>query len=140
MDEKHFSFLDIVPPELSHTSYCVYCFEAQVAEKFEAYNQALEKAKDITIYFKNQGKETRLLKRQKEIYTVAECTDRDETLLRLAFKAVQADFNAVIDIDLISKKVRMGTYQTLIWSATGRPAHVTPDKIVRDRSIWHNPN
>jgi hypothetical protein len=100
----------------------------------------MEAAKEILVYEKSQGKETRLIKRIAKPVSVDHCADRNETILRLAFQAALAGYNGIIDVDLKSEKVRDGSYQTTRWSGTGVPTNIESRRIVRDRSIWSNPN
>lgn len=130
-EEDSFSFLDKIPPHLTHGTYCGPCFDAKVAPELASYAETMEKAKDVAVFFKDQGKETRLIKRSNEVFRVKDCLDRDETLLRLAFFAAQKDFNSVIDVDLVSEKIRSGTYQTQRWSGTAVPANISDKKINR---------
>jgi uncharacterized protein YbjQ (UPF0145 family) len=127
LDENHFSFLAVIPDELQHSTYCSNCFDQKVAPELVTYNETMARAKDINVFLKNQTKESRLLKGSEEIYKVENCEDRKETLLRLAFKAAQANVNALINVDLVSTKVKIGTYQRTMWSGSGVPAHL-PDK------------
>lgn len=131
VDEESFSFLKTVPPELSHTTYCAPCFDATVAPELESYADAMERAKDIFIFYKTEGKETRLIKRKEEPYVIAECLDKNETLLRLAFFAVKDHFNALVDVEIKSEKVRSGSYQTLKWSGSAVPFQVDERKQTR---------
>ena len=130
-DEDLFSFLPKMPGDLVSGSYCQSCFEQKVAPELESYNQTMAKAHDIGVYFDTQGKETRLIKRLEDPITIENLPDRDETILRLAFKAAQAGFNAIVDVDVRSEKVRMGSYQNLKWRGTCVPAHVDPKKLNR---------
>jgi hypothetical protein len=100
----------------------------------------MEKARNILVFMKKQGKETRLIRRLEDPVRVLNCPDHDQTLMRLAFFAAQKNYNAIIDVDLVCEKVRTGSYQTLKWSGTGIPAHVDDDKLLKDRSLWQNPN
>jgi hypothetical protein len=141
IDEDRVSFLAKTPAHLSHTTYCHACFVEKVEPDLVAYDETMTQAKEILVYFKDQGKETRLIKRDEEDrVSVEKCVDREETLMRLAFFAALRGFNAVIDIDLVQTKVRMGTRQTSSYSANGVPAHVHTEKLIRDRSTWSNPN
>lgn len=140
LPEPGFSFLAEIPLDLNHTVYCGPCYDQKVSDRWIEYQQAIEKAKNINVYLSNQGKETRLFKRTEELFHVKDCKDHDETLLRLAFFAVQAGFNTLIDVELTSVKVRENNYQTLVWSGVGRPTNTAEKNIVRDRSFWHNPN
>ncbi|MEZ0391656.1 MAG: hypothetical protein ACAH59_05540 [Pseudobdellovibrionaceae bacterium] len=140
LDEGHFSFLSPVPEELSQTTFCPQCFQEKIAPALLRYEEQKEKAKEILVFFKHQGKETRLISRKESLYKISSCPDRDETLLRLAFFAVGAGFNALIDVDLVSEKIRNGSRQHLIWHGSARPAHVDVSKLPKDRSLWQNPN
>lgn len=100
----------------------------------------MELAKDIDVFYKQQSKETRLLQRRHELLKVQGCQDEQETLMRLAFLAAQAGFNGLIDVEVVGKKVRSGSYQTTTWSGTGLPTQVKKEKLLRDRSLWQNPN
>lgn len=140
LDENYFSFLSKVPEDLRHTTYCESCYNEKVAPQLETYHHLMEQAKNIIVYDKDQSKETRLLKRTEKPVSVKDCADYEETVLRLAFFAVQAGFNAIIDVDIKSQKVRTGAYQTTMWSGTGVPAHVQANRILKDRSLWQNPN
>lgn len=140
LDEDTFSFLDTKKSEIQHSVYCNICFDKHVLPELTSYNETMEAAKEVAIFFKDQGKETRLIKKVDIVLSVIDCADENETLMRLAFKAVRLGFNAVIGVDLITKKVLAGTYKKHIFNATGIPANVRPDNIVKDRSIWHHPN
>ncbi len=120
--------------------YCPPCFNLHVSDARDDYQQTMEKAKNISVYLSNQGKETRLIKRLQKPIKVAACKDHDETLMRLAFQAAKAGFNGLVDVDLVSQKVKIAGYQTQTWSGVGTPVNLTGHHVVRDRSIWHNPN
>lgn len=140
LEEGQFSFLKQVPADLAHSVFCDSCYSEKVAPELRNYEELLEKAKEILVYMKSQAKETRLIKRLADPVRVVKCADYDEAILRMAFFAAQAGFNAIIDVDLKSEKVRDGSYQTTVWSGTGMPANVRVDQLVKDRSIWQNPN
>lgn len=140
LDEESFSFYSKVPAELAHTTYCESCFATNVAPELQRYEALLEKAKDILVYDKSQGKETRLLKRIEKPVQVKRCADYQETVLRLAFFAAQAGFNGIIDVDIKSEKVRDHAYQKTLYSGTAVPTQIQSGRLVKDRSIWQNPN
>lgn len=129
LDEDNFSFMHKIPEDLSHTTYCNICFDSKVTPEVERYQQMMIRAKDVAVYLDKQGKETRLLRRTETPVRVKSCMDREETLLRLAFLAVERDFDAIIDVELNSEKVRQGGYQTLIWSGKGIPTHIDASKL-----------
>lgn len=128
VEEDQFSFLPKTPPDLSHTTYCGPCFDAKVAPEIEAYEQAMKRAKAITVFFTGDSKQTRNFKRIEKPIKVKNCDDREETLLRLAFLAVHAKFNAIIDVEIISEKVRSGAYQTTKYSGKAMPTNVTSER------------
>lgn len=140
LDEGQFSFLAHRPEELSYDVYCTTCFNSHVAEPLQAYNQLMEAAKEIFVFMKAQNKETHYIDRKETPLQVVDCADRDETLLRLAFFAAEAKFNAIIDVELKSKKIKQGSYQSTLWSGTAIPAHVQPEKLIKDRALRQNPN
>ena len=140
LDDSSFSFLATVPAELKHTTYCGPCFEKIVAPELAKYNAMMEKAKNINVYEKTQGKETRLIKRWADPVKVIGCGDREETLLRLAFFAAQLNYNAIIDVNITGEKIRNGTYQTQIWKGEGIPANVHADRLIQDRSLRQHPH
>ena len=92
------------------------------------------------IFTKSQGKETRFIKRLEEPFDFKNYPDHDEIQMRMAFKAVQMDYNAVVDVDIFSEKVRIGAYQTQTWSGTGIPVFVDDKKLIKDRSFSSQPN
>ncbi len=134
LEDEKLAFWDNKPDHLKHNVYCSYCYEAQVHADVENYEDCVEKAKDIFIYFSDQGKETRMIRRKDEPYVVKDGNDRDETLMKLAFLAVRSGHNALVDVELTSKKVRVGGYQTLSWSGTGLPVQVDAAKENRKLS------
>ena len=140
VDETSFSFLAKVPQDLSHTAYCETCFTQKVSPELIKYNEMMEQAKNIMVFMKAQFKETRLIKRLEDPINVVGCADYDETLLRLAFQAAQLNYNGIIDVDITSKKIRTGKYQTSIFSGTAIPANVREDKLIKDKSNWSSPN
>ncbi|UOF00658.1 hypothetical protein [Bdellovibrio reynosensis] len=123
LEEDTFSFMRKVPEQLKHNVYCSPCYSSQVEPAIAKYDDMMKQAKNLEVYFKDQGKETRNFKRDVPSYKIPKCTDREETLLRLAFFAVEDGYNALIDVDLRSEKIRNGSYQTLNWSGTALPAN-----------------
>ena len=140
LEADQFSFLQTKPDFLNHSAFCSACYTEKISPEMTRYEETMEAAKNIIVFEISQGKETRLIKRKEAKLIVPECADRSETMLRLAFLAVQKGFNAIIDVDLKSKKVRDGTYQHTMWSGTAIPANVTDRKLIKDRSIWSDPN
>lgn len=140
IDEDTFSFLDTKKPEMQHSIFCTTCFDQTISADLEKYNITMEAAKEVYVFYKTHSKVTRLIRRDEEPITVSDCADKDEVLLRLAFKAAQMGYNSLIQIELNSKKLRENNYQSQVYTATGIPAQVDLSRLVKDRSIWSNPN
>ena len=122
-----FSFLEKVSEDLRHSTYCQACFDAKVTPEQSAYDQAMDRAKQVYVFFKKYGY-LRLIRRSKQMLSVRDCKDRDEVVLRLAFFAAQQSYNSLIEVELTQEKVRNFGYQHSIWSGTGFPADVEPEK------------
>lgn len=129
LEEGQFSFLPQVPAHLKNDTFCGPCFDAKIAPEVEAYNDTMRKAKNLTVFFTTDSKQTRNFKRLEKPIKVNNCADREETLLRLAFQAALANFNAIIDVDIVSEKIRNGTYQTTKYSGTAMPIQLTANRL-----------
>ena len=127
-DELTFQFAEAPP---APGTYCPPCFDEHVGPRMAEYEDVLARAKDVNVFFRTQGKESRFIRRVEKPITVEECDDKDETVLRLAFKAASAGFNALVDVDLSSRKVIHGKWQTSKWKGTAVPAHVDPEQLKR---------
>lgn len=140
LEADSFQLLKEIPPDLSHKAYCVPCFDSKVATELEAYNELLEKARNVYVFTKAQSKETRLIKRKAAIIRVENCSDEDDAILHLAFLAAQGDYNAIVDVHLTSKKIIQNSYQSTAWAGTAIPSHVDADKLEQSRPVLKNPN
>jgi hypothetical protein len=129
LEANRLSFLVSIPSELNHGAYCGPCFSEIVAPQVKDYDECLEKAKLITVFAIADSKLTRNFKRKEKPFKVNDCADRDEALMRLAFLTVKAGFNALIDVNIESKKIRSGTYQTTLYFGTGIPAQLTSNRL-----------
>jgi len=132
IEKESFSFLEKVPDELSHTLYCCACFSEKIAPQLAIYTQTMARAKGVFVFQKKQGEQTRHMKRSEKPLRVLDCSDRDETLLRLAFFAAQLGFNALVDVDITSQKVRHFGYQNSKWQGVGIPTHIDAEKLERE--------
>ena len=121
MASDSFRFLQPCPQDLAYSAYCGACFNQKVVPALESYQEVMRRAEDVIVFFKNQGKETRLIKRKEKPLKVIDCDDHDETLLRLAFLAAQANFNGLVDVEITSEKVFDHAYQTKKWNGCGVP-------------------
>ena len=131
IEPDRLAFLSKLPAEFESGTFCHPCFDEKVGPALNDYDQTIEQAKQVAVFFKTQSKETRLIKRLEEPVIVENCADHDETLLRLAFMAVKSNHSVLIDVDIVSEKVRSGAYQTLKWRGVGIPAVVDAAKLNR---------
>ena len=127
--EDAFSFLKEIPAALTHSQYCGACYDAEVLPTFEEYQDTMAQAKQVFVFFKTRKKDVPLLRKAKETEYVKKCPDRDETILRLAFFAVQAGYNALVDVEVNAAKIRNEAYQTSVWSGSGVPAEVNESRL-----------
>lgn len=140
LSEDSFAFLKKKPAHLAAGAFCVTCFNNTISAELSQYEAQVEQAKNILVFDISQSKETRFIKRKEAELKVVDCPDRDETIMRLAFLAAELGFNSIIDVDLKSKKVKDGKYQHALWTGTAIPANVTDKKLLKDRSLWSDPN
>jgi hypothetical protein len=129
--EETFAFLPSLPNNLGEGAYCWPCFESHVREELNKYSDLLERAKDVNVFFSTQGKESRFIRRTEKPLHVKDCLDREETVLRLAFLAVLADKNTLVDVELSSTKVQNGKWKSSLWSGRGIPATVSEAALKR---------
>lgn len=124
LPKDSFSFFKNTPKDLHHEVYCISCFDEKVSPELQSYEQAMARARDIFVFNKKQSKETRAIRRKQEPIRVTDCTDKDEALLRLAFFAAEANFNALIDVELSPKTIKVNGYQTTKWDGVGIPVNI----------------
>jgi hypothetical protein len=129
--EATFSFYAVVPDELRHSYYCSSCQATVFAPALERYQELMERAREAYFFFCTQRKAVPVLKREREPLRVDRCPDRDETILRLAFKAVELGSNAVIEAEVVSEKVRNEGYQKSAWKGVGFAAVVDAERLER---------
>ena len=118
-----------VPAELEHETYCAPCFISKVAPALSDYEDTVNRARAVLVFWRSRGDETRVVRSSEKPLSVADCSDEKDTLLKLAFLAAQKKFNALLDVEFKTKKVRNGGYQTTIWSGAGIPARVDASKF-----------
>lgn len=140
VDEERFDLLSVRPPALTLETFCHCCYTDKVQPEIEAYEALVEKAKAVLVFEKKQGKETRLVSRKEKPVRVQNCKDHDGTIMRMAVAAVQAGYNAIVDVKITTQKIKDGSYSTLLYSGESVPAHIDEARLPRDRSLWHQPN
>ncbi|NJL23957.1 MAG: hypothetical protein HC902_01390 [Calothrix sp. SM1_5_4] len=114
-------------------------FDGKVQPAIQSYNEVVDRARDVVVFHKNQSKESRLFPRGKMQLKVTGASDKDDVLMRLAFQVAQAGYNAILDVDITSEKMRNAGYQTSSWSGTATPGHVDVEKLDR-MTPRRNPN
>jgi hypothetical protein len=114
-----FSFMWKIPNELTHSQYCLACYATKVRPGLMEYNQIMKRAKQIMILDKPRRRPLTILKKFQETLQVKNCPDREETVLRLAFKAAELGFNSVIRVNVDYKKIRDEGYQHMVWQGSG---------------------
>lgn len=130
-NEPDFSFFKVAPKGLLHGIFCETCFQQTVLPQIDVFNEVMDKAKDVMVYMKDQSKESRLFRRTEKPIVVENCNDREDTLLRLAFQAVQLGFNAIVDVELAPTKVIDHAYQTTSWRGVAMPVQATAAQLRR---------
>ena len=131
IDEGSFSFYEVVPKNLNHTTFCGPCFTEHIISEIAEYERLVELAKDVFVFYKDQGKETRRMPRENKTLEIKACADREEVVMRLAFLAVLDGYTTLVDVDIQHEKVRDGSYQTSLWHATAVPVKIEPEKLKR---------
>jgi hypothetical protein len=135
LEPETFAFLETLPPELAHLSYCQPCFDEKVAPALDSYNETMEQAKAVYVFFTSQKKEIPLIKKSKETLTIKDRPDRDEVIFRLGFMAAAQSYNAIIEVNVTSEKHQHGKHQKSIWRGTAIPALIDGDKMDRRDSF-----
>lgn len=131
IDTNHFSFFSKVPQELTVGNYCPICWDEKVVPAQARYDELMEKAKDVYYLSKAYPGYVRVLRRHTKRVSVPECRDRRETIVRLAFFAAELGFNAIIEAEVDSSKIRMGGRQTSNWFGSAMPANVDSAQLER---------
>ncbi|MFL5815794.1 MAG: hypothetical protein ACJ763_19655 [Bdellovibrionia bacterium] len=129
LPEDTFSFESTLAPELKHTYYCAACFDEHVEPFKSQYETALDEAKQINVIYKGSKSSIRILRKADKPIQISHSPDRDETILRLAFQAAKNGFNAIIDVEVSSQKVRNEGYQKMEWSGQGTPAEIKSHEL-----------
>ena len=123
--DERLTYLDEAVPKLLKGGgvFCNSCFEKDIAPTLNDYDQIMERAKQVFVFFEKEGKETRLIRRSERKFNVAG-EDESDIVLKLAFLAAKSGFNAVVDIAVKGEKRRDGSYKLMTWTGSGTAAHV----------------
>lgn len=113
-----FDFAEKTPLEFTQGHYCAPCYGEKLEPALANYAEILEKARKVFIFHADNPLPRSLIKKSNKGISVPQCLDKDETYLRLGFRAVEKGFNAVVEV-----KVERSTPRKF-WSGQGTPAHV----------------
>ncbi|MFN3455556.1 MAG: hypothetical protein ACK41T_11405, partial [Pseudobdellovibrio sp.] len=64
--ENAFYYLNVRAPELNHNHYCNVCFDQHIQSALDNYETTLARAREILVFDKTQGKETRFIRRMEK--------------------------------------------------------------------------
>jgi hypothetical protein len=131
LDEASFPFLDPKPAALAHSFFCADCHEAHVVPAQTEYEAALDRARRTYFFYEGRKPAIPYLSKAKAEVKVDDCVDRNETILRLAFQAQAAGYNAIIHAEVGHEKVRMEGWQKTKWIGRGTPAQVDSERLDR---------
>ncbi len=125
MGDERLTYLDDKVPQLLEGGgvFCNSCFESDIAPTLNEYDEVMERAKQVFVFFEKQSKETRLIRRSEKKFNVGG-DDQTDIVMKLAFLAAKSGFNAVVDIAVKGEKRRDGSYKLMTWTGTGTAAHV----------------
>ena len=118
-------------PELKHTYYCGVCFGEHV-EPFEAeYASCVEQAKQINILYRNSKSTLKVIRKAVHWIEISDAVDRDQAIMKLAYTCAKGGYNALIDTEITSHKVRNEGWQTSLWRGRGLPAEIRSYELER---------
>lgn len=140
VDEESFAYSPASDVKFAHGAYCCHCFDNHIAEHLDTYNRNLEAARNVIVFTRAQGKESRRYARNAPAVSVEDCADSGEALMKLAYLAVKAGYNGLVNVDIRSKKLKINFYQTTKWSGSGIPTHIDEEHLARVERIstWVN--
>jgi hypothetical protein len=129
VQREQFLLADPPPIEIREGTFCGRCFDEKVAAELTRYEETTERAKNVFVFYKDEHKITHYFDRGKIPVSVKDCEDKEDVLMKLAYKAASQDCNAMIETEVIGDKVRKGAYQTTNWSGSCYPISVDPRKL-----------
>jgi hypothetical protein len=126
VEPESFTFMEKVHRDFNLGHYCPECYEERMAPQIEKYEQLLERAKSIYIFFDTSSHPHTLKKISNKPMKLSSSRDRDETILRMGFRAAEQGYNAVVEV-----VVERITNQRNFWQGTGTPANIDAAKHAR---------
>lgn len=131
VDADLFPYLNQMPKGIQEGVYCPQCFAIKVSDPLNQYQNQVDRAKNVNVFFAKQSKESRFVRRTEKPLQVRECSDPDDVVMRLAFKAVEVNKNSIVDVAMTSHKVQNGKWHTTIWAGTAIPAQIDDRELQR---------
>jgi hypothetical protein len=125
------ALLEQIPAYYEHGAFCQTCFDQKIAPELNEYNELVEKARNIDLFYKTQSKESRFVRRSEKAIKVRDCADKDTAVLKLAFLAAKGGFNILVDVETEFDKIRMHGWQSSKCHGMAVPAHVEPSQLQR---------
>ena len=126
LEINSFSFQEKTPEEFTRGHYCPPCFEETLRPALDRYEAMMEQAKRVYIFFATSPLPFSLVKKANKGIKINACRDRDETFLRLGFRAVEQGYNGVVQVEVERGQPRN------IWNGRGIPAHIDAAKQARN--------
>ena len=83
-----FSFLPEVPEDLKHTHYCNNCHDSVVAPELDRYQEVMEQAKGVYVFFTSQKKLPPYTSKEKESFKVLFLPRRQNQLSKSLFQCL----------------------------------------------------
>jgi hypothetical protein len=121
--------MSVIPEHLKLYLYCARCFHDRILPEQTRYEELMEQAKEVYFLSKAYRGNVRILKRHTKRVSVDDCDDRRECILRLAFKAVELGFNAIIQAEIESEKTHVNHRQSTLWRGSALPADVDGERL-----------
>lgn len=131
VDSETFSFFTKLPAKLKKANFCPLCYDAEILPEKVRYGAIMERAKDVYFLTKAYPGYIRVLRRHTKRVSIPTCDDRKETILRMAFMAAELNFNAIIEAEVLSRKIRKGDYQSSLWAGSAMPALIDGEQLER---------
>lgn len=126
VEPDSFAFMEKVHRDFTLGHYCPECFDERIQPQVEKYAELMERAKHIYIFFSTSKNPHTLIKKSNKPLRLSNCRDRDETILRLGFRAAEQGYNAVVEVE-----VERIQNQRNFWEGRGVPAHIDAAKHAR---------
>jgi hypothetical protein len=125
VNSEEFSFYSKNPLKGIEGWVCTQCYGQKVEPEKIKYQSLFEQAQGIYFLTKNYRGNLRLKNTYTKRVSVDSCQDRREAITRLAFYAAELNYNAIIQAEIVDKKIkRPGGYQSTEWSASALPANI----------------